>query len=191
MTEKDNLDDFKSPLSKRMDLEFLNDRSWMPDSIRYELEMTDLCNDVILSFLFRKWSGKGKIDSLFLTTNKIPLSLKKFMEKQNVTEFGYVEIIKETDKYFKLKINDNGRDYLLNHSKNIYRIKSVTLIKIISLYVLKLIRKVWSLVFVSANNRIKTMMESGIIKLILFAITLITFILKWDDIKELIHKLTE
>jgi hypothetical protein len=44
---------------------------------------------------------------------------------------------------------------------------------------------------VSANNRIKTMMESGIIKLILFAITLITFILKWDDIKKLIHKLTE
>lgn len=191
MTEKDNPDDFKSPLSKGMDLEFLNDRSWMPDSIRYELEMTDLCNDVILSFLFRKWSGTGKIDSLFLTTNKIPLSLKRFMEKQNVTEFGYVEIIKQTDKYYNLKINDNGRDYLLNHSKNIYRVKSVTLIRRISLYVLKLMRKFWSLVFVSANNRIKTMMESGIIKLILFAITLITFILKWDDIKQLIHKLTE
>ncbi len=64
MTEKDNPDDFISPLPKRMDLEFLNDRSWMPDSIRYELEMTDLCNDVILNFLFRKWKGTGRIPPL-------------------------------------------------------------------------------------------------------------------------------
>ena len=180
MTEKDNPDDLISPLSKRMDL--LNDRSWMPASFRYELETTDWCNDVILSFLFRKWKGTGRIDSLFLSVNKIPFSLKMFMEKQNVTEFGYVEIIKKSDKYYKLKINDKGRDNFLNYSKR-YRIKSVTLIKRISLYVLKLIRKVWSLVFVSANNRIKTMMESGIIKLILFIMAVLSFILK-DEIKE-------
>jgi len=147
-----------------------------------ELETTRLCNDVILSFLFRKWKGTGKIDSLFLSTNKIPFSLKKFMEKQNVTEFGYVEIIKKTDKCYKLKITDNGKDNYLNHSIR-YRIKSVKLIKRISLYVLKVIRKVWTLVFVSANNRIKTMMESGIIKLILFIMAVLSFILK-DEIKE-------
>jgi len=179
MTEENNPDDLISPFTKSM--EILNDRSWMPASFRYELETTDLCNDIILSFLFRKWKGTGRIDSLFLRENKIPFSLNKFMEKQNVTEFGYVEIIKKTDKYYKLKINDEGRDNFLNNSKR-YRIKSVTLIKRISLYVLKLIRKVWSLVFVSANNRIKTMMESGIIKLILLIMAILSFILK-DEIK--------
>ena len=182
MTEKDNPDNFISPVSRKIDLGFMNDRSWMPDSIRYELEMTELCNDVILSFLFRKRKGTGRVDSLFLRANEIPLSLSSFMEKQNVTEFGYVEIIKQTEKYYKLKINDKGKDNFLNHSKR-YRVRSVTHIKRISLYVLKLIRKVWSLVFVSANNRIKTMMESGIIKLILFIMAVLSFILK-DEIKE-------
>jgi hypothetical protein len=156
-----------------------------------ELELTSKCNDIILSFLFRKYSGTGRIDDLFLKENNILLTLNEFLEKQNVTEFGYVEIIKQTDKYYKLKINDNGRDYLLNHSKNIYRIKSVTLIKRISLYVLNLIRKLKSFVFVSANNRIKTIMESGYMKLIGFFIVIFSLILKWEDIIKLFKKLTE
>lgn len=179
MTEKDNL---INSLSKRMNLKSLKDYSWMPGNIRYELEMTDICNDVILNFLSRRWTGTGRIDSLFLQANEIPLSLRKFMEKQNAIQLGYVDIIKQTDKYYKLKINDNGREIFLNHSKK-YKIKSVTNIKRISIYALKLIRKVWNLVFVSANNRIKTMMESGIIKLILFVMAVLSFILK-DEIKE-------
>ena len=67
MTKKDNPDGLTSPLSEKIDLDFINDRSWMPASFRYELETTDLCNDIILNFLFIKWNGTGRIDSLFLS----------------------------------------------------------------------------------------------------------------------------
>lgn len=179
MTEKDNI---INSLSERMSLKLLKDYSWMPGNIRYELEMTDLCNDIILNFLFRKGEGTGRIDSLFLQTNKIPLSLKKFMETQNVIKLGYVDIIKQTDTYYKLKINDNGRNNFLNYSKKL-EVKSVSNIERISIYILKLIRKVWILVFVSGNSKLKSMMDSGIIKLILFIMAVLTFILK-DEIKE-------
>ena len=181
MTNENNPDDLKSPLSNKLTHDFLNDRSWMPAFAQYELGMNDICNDFILNFLARKRTGKGKIDSLLLRKNKVPLSLKMLWEKQSLTEYGYAEIIKQTDKYVELKITLEGIKHYRNISKK-YKIRSVTQIERIIRYVLKLIRQFWSLVFVSANNRIKTMMESGIIKLILFIMAVLSFILK-DEIK--------
>jgi hypothetical protein len=182
MNEKEETSDLLNAYSKNLHFEFLDDRSWLPEDIKNELELTEFFNDIILSFLFKK--RNGVIDDFFLKENKLSFFLETFMKKQNVTEFGYVEIIKKTDKYYKLKINDKGRNYFINHSTK-YRVKSVTLIKRIRRYVLKLIRQFWSFIFVSANNRIKIIMESGIIKLILFIIAILSFILK-DEIKDLI-----
>ena len=162
----------------------------LPESMRKELEFSELLTDFTLSFLSNRKSGKRKIDQLVLSKNKLDISLFRFIKKQSAVDLKYAEIIKQTDEYIILKITQEGIEYFNNHSIK-YRTKSVNPIKRISLYVLKLIRQFWSFVFVSANNRIKIMMESGIIKLIGFLIMLITFILKWDDIKVLIHKWTE
>ena len=149
--------------------------------MQHDIKMSKIYTDFLLSFLIRKRKGIGKIDQLVLDSNKADISLKWFMKKQNATEYKYAEIIKQTDKYVKLKITQSGI-WHFNHISTKYRTKSPTLIKRISLYVLKLIRHFWSLVFVSANNKIKTMMESGIIKLILFIMAVLSFILK-DEIK--------
>lgn len=187
MTEnQENNDDFSS----KFKYEPTDFTKYLPAYMQRDIKMSEIYTDFLLSFLISKRKGIGKIDQLVLDSNKADISLKWFMEKQNATEYGYAEIIKQTDKYVKLKITQDGI-WHFNHISTKYRTKSPTHIKRISLYVLKLIRQFWSLVFVSANNRIKTMMESGIIKLILFIFAVITFILKWDDIKKLIHKLTE
>ena len=179
MTEnQENKDDLLSKLK----YEPTDFTKYLPTYMQRDIKMSEIYTDFLLSFLNRKRKGVGKIDQLILDSNKAEISLKRFMEKQNATEYKYAEIIKQTDKYVKLKITQDGI-WHFNHMSTKYRTKSPTLIKRISLYVLKLIRQFWSLVFVSANNRIKTMMESGIIKLILFIMTVLTFILK-DEIKE-------
>jgi hypothetical protein len=154
------------------------------ESVDAEMELSTKCNDVILSFLFKKYNGVGVIDDLLLKANQIFLTLNQFMEKQNVTEFGYVEIIKQTDKSYKLKINDIGRDYFLENSTR-YRIKSISYLKRISIYILTRIRKFWTSGFVPADKKIKTIMESGIMKLIGFLIVVFTLILKWETIIKL------
>ena len=183
---KENIDDLLS----KFKYEPTDITKYLPAHMQKDIKMSEIYTDFLLSFLIRKRKGVGKIDQLVLDSNKAGISLKWFMEKQNATEYGYAEIIKQTDKYVKLKITQNGI-WHFNHISTKYRTKSPTLIKRISLFVLKLIRQLWSSVFVSANNRIKTIMESGIIKLILFILAVITFILKWEEIKKLIHKLTE
>jgi hypothetical protein len=180
----------KDDLLSKFNYEPTDLTKYLPAHMQRDLKMSEIYTDFLLSFLIRKRKGVGKIDQLVLESNIADISLKWFMEKQNATEYKYAEIIKQSDKYVKLKITQEGI-WHFNHISTKYRTKSPTLIKRISLYVLKLIRQFWSLVFVSANNRIKTMMESGIIKFILFAITVVTFILKWNEIKQLIHKLTE
>ncbi len=155
-----------------------------------ETELTTKCNDIILSFLFKKYNGIGLIDDLFLKANKIFLTLNQFMEKQNVTKFGYVEIIKRTDKSYKLKINDNGRDYFLENSTR-YRIKSISNLKRLKIYILARFRKFWTSDFVPTDKRIKAIMESGIIKLVGFLIVIFTLILKWETIIKLFNKLTD
>lgn len=167
----------------------VNEFSLIEEQVKYELELTELTNNFILSYLFKKRNQIGKINNLLLQINKIPLNLKDFMEKQTLIEYGYVDVLKKSNDYYVLKINTNGKYYLLNISKKIYNIKSVTLIKRISLYVLKLIRKLKSFSFKSANLKIKNIMESGIIKLILFLITVITFIIKWEEITKFIKKI--
>ncbi|QRE04915.1 hypothetical protein [Flavobacterium psychrophilum] len=162
------------------------DRSYLPWYIRNSLDTADIYTDFLLSFLIHKKNGIGKIDQLVLDINKADTSLKLFIEKQNATKYGYAEITKQTDKYIKLKITESG----ITHFKYIsvkYRTKSPTFIKRISLYVLKLMRKFWSFVFISANNNIKIMLESGYAKLIIFIMAVLSFILK-DEIRILIFK---
>jgi hypothetical protein len=152
--------------------------------MRAELELSELLTDFILSFLSNRRNGQRKIDEYVLAKNKLDMSMYRFMDKQSAVNLGYVKIIKETDEYVILKITQEGIEHFQNHSTK-YRTKSVTLIKRMSLYVLKLMRQLWSFVFVSANNRIKIIMESGIVKLILFIMAILSFILK-DEIRELV-----
>lgn len=176
-TEK-NKDDLLSIL-KREPLDLMQ---YLPVPTQMDIKKSEIYTDFLLSFLINKRNGIGKIDQLVLDTNKADISLKWFIEKQNATKYGYAEIIKQTDRYIKLKITESG----ISHFKYIsvkYRAKSPTFIKRISLYVLKLIRKFWSFVFVSANNRINTILESGIIKLVVFIMAVLSFILK-DEIKD-------
>ena len=176
-TEK-NKDDLLSKL-KREPFDFMQ---YLPAHTQMDINKSEIYTDFLLSFLIKKRNGIGKIDQLVLDTNKADISLKWFIEKQNATKYGYAEIVKQTDKYIRLKITESG----ISHFKYIsikYRAKSPTFIKRISLSVLKLIRKFWSFVFVSANNKINAILESGIIKLVLFIITVLSFLLK-DEIKD-------
>lgn len=183
MTENEkNKDDLLS-LLKLEPLDFIK---YLPAHMQIDIKKSEIYTDFLLSFLINKRNGTGKIDQLVLDTNKADISLKRFIEKQNATKCGYADIIKQTDKYVKLKITEKG----ISHFKYIsikYRAKSPTFIKRISLYVLKLIRKFWSFVFVSANNKIKIMLESGYAKLIIFIMAVLSFILK-DEIKLIVLK---
>jgi len=178
MTEEE-----KQELLSKIDFKPFDFKASLPESMRRDIEISEIYTDFLLNFIWKGRNGQRKIDQLVLDKNKADISLYRFMKKQNAVEFGYAEIIKETDEYVVLKITQEGIWHLNNISKR-YRTKSVTLIKRISLYVLKLMRQLWSLVFVSANNRIKVMMESGIAKLILFIMAILSFILK-DEIKDL------
>jgi hypothetical protein len=162
----------------------LDFKSMLPKSMRAEYELSELLNDFLLSFLTKRKSGQRKVDQYVLDKNGLDMDFFKFMSKTNTVSSGYAEIIKEKDDYVILKITEDGLRHYEYASKK-YNTKSVTLIKRISLYVLKSMRQLWSFVFVSANNRIKTIMESGIIKLILFIMAILSFIMK-DEINELI-----
>jgi hypothetical protein len=191
--ESDNKDDkpeikLNSDFSKLV--ENLDFTSHLPAFIRRDIELSKIYTDFTLSFLITKRKGSGKIDQLLLDENELPISFNHFLEKQNATKYGYAEIIKQNDKYIKLKITQDGIAHF-NIISTKYRTKSPTHIKRISLYTLNFMNQILSLVFISANNKIKTIIESGIAKLILFIIAVITFILKWPDIKNFIHQLTK
>lgn len=170
--------------------DFLNS---LPPHEKARIQRVDIYTDFLLSYLIRK-GGVAKIDQLVLDVNKADVSLKSFLKQQEATERGFAEVVKKTKKYTVFKMTQEGLDHF-DYISTKYRTKSPTLIKRMSLYVLKLIRnlwsiilKVWSFVFVSANNRIKTIMESGIAKLILFTIAVLSFVMK-DELKEIIKKL--
>ncbi|WP_139254347.1 hypothetical protein [Cellulophaga fucicola] len=52
-----------------------------------------------------------KITKLTLKINGFPTDLKDFVEKQWTIEYGYVELLKQTDSYIKVKLTDKA--YLL------------------------------------------------------------------------------
>lgn len=183
---QNNTDDFLSRLQYKKD-DYLKH---FPVFIQQDIKKSEIYTDFLLCALMKKSNGIIKIDQIFLDHNKADISLKWFLEKQNATKYGYAEIIKQTENYIKFKITENGILHFKYNSVK-YKVNNNIFIKRISLYLLKLITKLWPLFFVSANIKIKEIMESGIIKLILFVITLITFILKKDEIIKLIHKLTE
>ena len=187
MTEPEkNKDDLLSKL-KYEPIDFMK---YLPVHTQIDIKKSEIYTDFLICYLIKKRNGIRKIDQLVLDANKADISFEWFVKKQNATEFGYAEIIKQTDKYIKLKITEKGIDYF-KYSSVKYRTKSITHIKRISLYVLKLISKLISFVFVSAPKYIKIAMESGIAKLILFVIAVIGILLKWEEIKTLIHTLTK
>ena len=143
---------------------------------RAERNLSDLYNDFTFSFLVRKKFKIGMIDNLVLEKNELKCNIENFINKMNAAEFGYVKIFLKTNRFIILRITTNG----LNHFK-----KNSTMYKIIvpkqreriTRYVLNLIRISISFLFISAPRLIKTMIESWIIKLILFIIALVTFLL--------------
>lgn len=191
---------FEKPNMKEANNENLNrllkyeplkmDRSYLPSFIRESLDTADIYTDFVLNFLMKKRNGTGKIDILVLNRNGINFSVKYFFENENSVKYGYVDVIKKTEKYLILKINDYGISKYNNDCVK-YKINVPTHITRVSLWILKLTRKSTSFVFVSAPKYIKIAMESGIAKLILFIIAFIGLLLKWEEIKTLIHKLTE
>lgn len=190
--EKQNMEEVQNEnLNSLLKYEPLKtDRSYLPWYIRKSLDTADIYTDFVLNFLMRKRNGTGKIDILVLKRNSIDCSVKYFFENENSVKFGYVDIVKKTEKFLILKINDYGISTYNNNCVK-YKINVPTHITRVSLWILKLTRKSTSLVFVSAPKYIKIAMESGIAKLILFIIAVIGLLLKWEEIKTLIHKLTE
>ena len=158
---------------------------YLSTNVKADIEVSEIYTEFLLCFLMNKRNGIGKIDQLVLNVNKANISLLGFMNKQNATKYGYAEIIKRTGKYVKLKITQKGINYFENipNAERKVNATSAIFIKRINLYVLNLIRKFWSFVFVSANNKINAILESGIIKLVLFIITVLSFLLK-DEIKD-------
>ena len=176
--------------TKIIDSLLSRDRSYLSPNVKAELDTSDMYTDFVLGVLIRSRKYTAKIDQMLLFENGLFISLDRFLEKEYSIKCGFVDVIKKDDKYIKLKINIQGIEHFKSNSIK-YKIKSITDINRITRYMLKLNKKLISLVFVSANNKIKSIIESGIIKLILFVIAIITFILKWDDVKKLIHKITE
>ena len=183
MTETEETKDY---FLSKFKLEPFDLMQYLPAHTQRDIKRSEIYTDFLLSFLIKRRNGIGKIDQLVLDLNKAEISLKWFIEKQNATKYGYAEIIKQTDKYIKLKITESGISHF-KYSSVKYRTKSPTFIKRISLFVLKLIVKFWSFVFVSANNKIKIILESGYVKLIIFLMALLSFILK-DEIKIFVLK---
>ncbi|WP_343591331.1 hypothetical protein [Flavobacterium sp.] len=167
-----------------------DDKSHLPWFIREPLEISERYTDFVLNFLMRKRKGIGKIDRLVLQKNGINFSVDYFFEKENSINFGYVDVIKKTDKYLILKINENG---LWKYSNNCvkYKIYVPTFFTRFRITVFTIFRKIVSALFITFPNKLKIFTDSGIYKLILFLIAVITFILKWDEIKNFIHRITE
>lgn len=165
-------------------------KKYLPAHMVADMELKTIYTDFLLNYLWRKRDGVGKIDVLLLKTNSIDLSLSYFLKKQYATENGYVEILKQNKNYVKLKITAEGvRHFELISEK--YKIKVPSVLKRFRLKILKIITSTYSLIFVSFPKHLKIAMDSGIVKLIFFLIAVITIILKYKEIKELIHKITE
>ncbi len=165
-------------------------KKYLPAHMVADMERQTIYTDFLLNYLWRKRNGIGKIDELLLKANSIDLSLAYFLEKQNATENGYVEILKQTENYVKLKMTEEGIKHFEYLSVR-YKIKVPSIFKRFGLKVLKFIKSASKLIFVYFPKQLKIAMESGIVKLILFLFAVVTFILKYKEIKELIHKLTE
>ena len=160
--------------------------------VEYEVKLTTFYNDFIFNFLINKKNNTGKIDDLILHMNfDNKLSLKVFLEKQTLIKYGYAILISKNDKYVKIKLTQEG----LSHFKIIgrkYKINEQKIIYKASLYALKLIRKSTSFFFKSTfDNKIKRFIESGIIKMLVVIIGILTFIimiyLNWDKLKNIFN----
>ena len=148
---------------------------YFPRHIALQSIKEDFYTDFVLNFLIKK-GGKGKITQLLLDINGLDLSLDWFMSSQKATENKYADVLKKKRNYYKLNITSKGisqHEYICKE----YIIKVPTLIQKIKRYILNLRKNIFSLVFVSANNKINNIMESGIIKLMLFIIALLGLII--------------
>ena len=168
----------------------IRDYSYLPDFIKGDLELTDLYTDFILGYLIKSKRGTARFDKLVIKENGLNISLDKLIEKQNATDIGYADIIKETDKYVKLRITYAGIEFYRDHSKK-YNLQVVNKFFRLKTSFKKFTKKLHKILLVNFPKSLKIIMESGVIKLVIFLIAILTFILKWKEIKELIHKLTE
>ena len=157
------------------------------EEVQKRTELANTCNDYILNALINKRNKKAVFSQLFLEINSIPLKYNEFLEHQNVIDFNHVKIIKQKDDYIILKLNKSGISYYNNHSK-LYNVKYINIKNIITLYVLSLKKINLSLLFKSANTKINNAMESGIAKLIIFIITILSFLFI-SDVKDLFIEL--
>ncbi|KSA15311.1 hypothetical protein [Maribacter dokdonensis] len=172
-------DDFKfitSEYINNLDLKLKSNFEYLTENQKNDIKLSDLCTNFIVSYLSLTIDGIGKIDQLILDRNKMKITLDRFMNKQNATYMGYAKITSKTNDCYVLELTESGRIYY-RHSDVKYRIKFPTLIQKIKLYILNLTKKLKSLVFVSANNKIKMIMDSGITRLILFILSVITFVI--------------
>lgn len=155
-----------------------------------QAKVAEIYTDFVLNFLMKKKNGVGKIDSLVLRKNSITRPIEYFFEREYSIKLDYVDVIKKTDDYYILKINESGisRFELISVKYKIYVPTFFTRFRITAV---KQLKKLGSFLAVTFPSKLKMIMDSGIVKLILFMIALITFILKYEEIKKLIHKLTE
>ncbi|KAF2337202.1 hypothetical protein [Flavobacterium daemonense] len=170
--------------------------SYKPDFLyrngAYEREqkVREIYTDFVLNFLMQHRSGKGKIDNLVLRKNSIPDNVFNFFSKEYSIEIGYVDVIKRTDKYYILKINERGKSrYHLTSVK--YKIKVPTDFTRLGIFLIKVLKIVSKFLFDILPKAIKKFLDSAIVKLILFLIPLITLALKWDEIIKFIHRITK
>ena len=166
----ENDEDYEEYLSvfKKDNLNLFND---LPSSY---VSIEGIYTDFILNYLMLK-GGKGKITQLLLDINGIDSTLKSFMERQRAVERGFCKVLRTNDRFYKLDITRDGIWHYRNISKK-YKINVPKFIHRIKKYTLNLKNKIFSLVFVSANNKMSKMIDSGIAKTITFIGSTLAFL---------------
>lgn len=129
----------------------------------------------------KKW--KFKLTNDLLIINGVADSVHNIIFKQTLDKDNYINISVDKNGCYFIEATEYGKANF-NISNVIPNIKSNTIIYRTRRYMLSLIKTIWSIFFVSPNNFIKKMMESGIIKLVIFLMAVITFLLKKDEITQ-------
>jgi hypothetical protein len=161
-------------------------KSHLPAYLRAEIEREEIYTDFVLNYLISKRNGIGKIDSLVLKVNGSNLSFSHFLRNLKAAEYGYVEILEKNEKWIKLKLTAEGISHYNYISKKYRTAKPLVLLRVF-LFVKKSLNNLFSFIFNDIPYYLKVFSESGIAKFTLFVLAVLTFILKWKEIKELIH----
>lgn len=162
----------------------------LPEYMQAEFELEQLYTDFILSYLVKCKNYQGTFDVSVIEKNGIMCSYKEFFEGQKAISWGYVDVVRKSKNSMTLKLTNFGVQMFNDEDETVfyetiqvsfyYRFKKKIIRSFKNLMILgkEIIFFIKDL-FISLDELLSRLSDSGFVKLLLVILAILTFIFSY------------